>query len=526
MTDTAAARAAIEAEKKAEAEKAAAEKLRQQLMKDLSSAQQALNTATEQAPKLTSDLNLFTTVVGPSTVTFSAQSSYVRTTSGFIGPGGSTSVGPNIYTAYWILHTAPPTAAAPQMTNSSGQPATWNEVLDLITKTPKPSWYTPKNRLVIEQIIALIEGANTELNRLKKEITTKQDLVATIESKLLVLYWTGKGTTVAEDAENEEVEDTPEINPIITSITTWGPGAQYGAYNPPPHAATRSVTAPTLRLTEKGQYWGIKGRLNDDAVVKKFTASLTNRLGFIFQDPDVNLNVRKKVAVTKKNPSGYTKDEFKVTAKDGTSKTFRSADQLWGFQFAYNPGSIRQSLSVDVANDWTLQDPANALAGTGSISFELWLNRIMDFQVLKYGVATQAGYARKLDVDDVNGILNRGTNYDLEFLFRVINGDPSADHKHPDTNTPSSDYGYITGIPVWVNFGGGQKYKVSIRGMGIDHVMFTSNMVPVLTKVTLEFARIPIFATGSGDAAANAGATPADIVQRQRANAEIDKKDD
>jgi hypothetical protein len=203
---------------------------------------------------------------------------------------------------------------------------------------------------------------------------------------------------------------------------------------------------------------------------KALDALESYNIGYMFQDPD-----------------------FKMSTAGGV---------LWGFQFHYNPTVINEQYSTDPTVDWTLQDKAAPLSGTGTITLELYLNRIADLAAFAQpGQTTKnfdlkkvsANYARPLGAADVRGILNRGTNYDIDFLFRIVNGDPVTQSPQFDVATlDTANFGYMTGIPFWVVLGSNMRYKVSITGMDIRHAMFTPDMIPMLSVVNLTLARYPV----------------------------------
>ena len=160
----------------------------------------------------------------------------------------------------------------------------------------------------------------------------------------------------------------------------------------------------------------------------------------------------------------------------------------WGFRFMYNPSSFSYSNSINNAVDWTLgsKDPATLLAGNQVVSFELFINRIVDMKYLvdyKSGQApivnwTQA-YGRELDPAEVEGLLNRGTEYDIEFLYRVLNGDPLKNPLlfNPAYKGVTADFGYTTGVPCWLYLNENLRYYGSVAGFTVNHIMFDLNIV-------------------------------------------------
>ena len=104
---------------------------------------------------------------------------------------------------------------------------------------------------------------------------------------------------------------------------------------------------------------------------------------------------------------------------------------------------------------------------------------------------TQA-YGRELSPDERQGILKRGTEYDIEFLYRALTGDPI-------TNNPllspgwgaSADIGYITGVPLWLYLNDNLRYYGAITGITVNHVIFDLNMIPMLSVMDVQFSRYP-----------------------------------
>jgi hypothetical protein len=91
----------------------------------------------------------------------------------------------------------------------------------------------------------------------------------------------------------------------------------------------------------------------------------------------------------------------------------------------------------------------------------------------------------------VNGILTRGTEYDIEFLYRVLNGDPQ---KSPvmKNGQLTADFGLLMGMPIWLRIHDNMRIKGIVSGINVNHLIFNADMIPMLTEVTFTFARIPV----------------------------------
>jgi hypothetical protein len=249
-------------------------------------------------------------------------------------------------------------------------------------------------------------------------------------------------------------------------ITETPPPTGETRWNPPPHREARGPS-----LSERLKY------ANSDQF-NTVAAFAKKERGRIYQD--VN-----GAAILNKNP-----DKLKdlVSAK-GTGN-------LWGFRFMYNPTTISYSTASNNSVDWTLgqSDPATLLAGNQTVSFEVYINRIPDLKYLRMknpSVTEKQLYLRDLTTAEKEGILNRGTEYDIEFLYRVLNGDPLKGSLLLNYNGVTSDFGYTTGVPCWLVLNENLRYFGSVASFQVNHAMFDSNMVPMLSTVSITFARYP-----------------------------------
>jgi hypothetical protein len=249
----------------------------------------------------------------------------------------------------------------------------------------------------------------------------------------------------------KEVVPPPSGTLTINSVGT-------SKFNPPPHSASRTV--PPTAFSNYS--------LSSAADVKSIEyLQKANRRGFFYQDID----------------NAYT--------ASGDPKTKNS--QLWGFQFMYNPTTIshtQANANFDITNT---ADISNQLTGSQTFSVSIFLNRVMDMSILATDKADQlnsktADYSRALTEDDAHGILTRGTEYDLEFLYRVINGEPK---KGPTMDKATSDFGFLAPAPIWFRLHDNFKYKVVITSISVNHVMFTEKMIPILSEVSIGMMRIP-----------------------------------
>ena len=230
-------------------------------------------------------------------------------------------------------------------------------------------------------------------------------------------------------------------------------------------------------------------------------------LGVFYQDPD-------------------TTDYGGGTVKDGTlekgskNKVFSSKVENgtpWVFRFLFNPTNFQHSISVNSTVDWSIPNDNGALLAYpglgGRISFELLLDRVADMNAAKRWVRggkknpLGAGeYPYTLTSEQMMGILKRGTDYDIEYLFRVVNGGPMPSTmlgaKDGDLEIKTANLGYIAGVPFIFKIHDHLKYRVMLSDLNIKHDMFTREMVPIRSWVGITLERIPDFATSSANQSA------------------------
>lgn len=186
-------------------------------------------------------------------------------------------------------------------------------------------------------------------------------------------------------------------------------------------------------------------------------------------------------------------------------------DKLWGFRFLFNPQYLSFNLSSNNKVDFTRpneNDAALVASGIGgSITVNLLLDRVADMSTMKQwainggGSMPQGNYPVSMDAEQCAGILHRGTEYDLEYLFRVINGNPQkvilmGESPKDGLEMYSSNMGYMTQLPFIFKISERQRYKVIIQSLNIEHSMFTRDMIPIRTVVQIGLERLPDIISG------------------------------
>lgn len=160
--------------------------------------------------------------------------------------------------------------------------------------------------------------------------------------------------------------------------------------------------------------------------------------------------------------------------------------QRMGFRFLYNPTSVTISSSRNDSVILDRQSMVNAaISGIDQnfqvISFTLLLNRLPDVMSPK---VTTADYLPNIMEEDLAGIRKYGTHWDLEILYRVCNGVFTLKDRGR-----TSDIGMIIPSNARLMLGPGQNHFGFVQSVEYTDLMFSRDMVPVRTEVTITFRR-------------------------------------
>lgn len=194
---------------------------------------------------------------------------------------------------------------------------------------------------------------------------------------------------------------------------------------------------------------------------------------------------------------------------------FKEDTNRYAFQFQYNPQPITLGYAgappVDIAN-FTSGQEEYALytggSGSGSISFDLIINRIDDMRYYgsdgallpradglspypgrqPYGAKDTAKV--KALFNEQEFIYNKGTMYDVEYLLRTVMG-ITMDSKF---RGKTADFGWIGAMPIELHLGPGLRYWATLSAFTVNHVLFNERMVPIFSTVKVQCNRLPDYA--------------------------------
>jgi hypothetical protein len=158
------------------------------------------------------------------------------------------------------------------------------------------------------------------------------------------------------------------------------------------------------------------------------------------------------------------------------------ADQRYGMRFLYNPTTVAGGLNVGTSFIPTQQSSgAHVLQeGLENISFQILINRIPDVQEKakrdEYG-------ATSISAEDRRQIQERGTHYDIDFLYRCANGTHNL-----RSRSATGDIGILLPNPCNLILGP-YTTRGAITACRVEDEMFSKDMVPILSYVNITFTR-------------------------------------
>jgi hypothetical protein len=180
-------------------------------------------------------------------------------------------------------------------------------------------------------------------------------------------------------------------------------------------------------------------------------------------------------------------------------KTANLNKKRYGFQFLYNPSSIKMTW----AGTPTI-DPGFIMSGKdnspyivpgqsqSTISFGLVLNRRYDLGLIEtYGVEEVARrsmdfYGQEVSVEELKQIRDRGTMYDVEYLLKTLVGFEMFSKLR---GYQTADVGFLLGYTIEAHLGKNLRYLGAIAGFEVNHSFFTKDMIPMVGDIGITINR-------------------------------------
>lgn len=222
-----------------------------------------------------------------------------------------------------------------------------------------------------------------------------------------------------------------------------------------------------------------------------------------------------------------TADATKIASSEKTIDA--TTDRYWGFQFLWNPETVQsnvaRNMDITPSSADSLRVVSGAFPGQETFTVNLVLDRVNDFACARATnlVTDGNGVALTTNLDryqkyytsqeypnadtsitfseKFSKVLAQGTMADLEYLFRAINGTLKVGGVSREWNNllgkKTANIGYLQPSLMGFQFGpslDNLAWVGWISNLSINHTMFTENMIPLRTEVTISAEAF----TGSG----------------------------
>jgi hypothetical protein len=361
---------------------------------------------------------------------------------------------------------------------------------------------------------APLTGAPTAAERTAASIQAAEELYAPI-----VAAASAKDIKAFQRLHNNA---TIQFNPPAIAYASGAAAYNDAKYSTIKKSRDASARDSSLSYAARRPGWRPAGRddvLNSGSQIQRMTMK-----GSLI--PDVSFLPDWSSMSTESNDTPYsansTKDRLTVLKELG------SGFLLYGFRFPFNPASLDFSLSStsNVNIGYIMSSTTSAMPtglstdGGGQISLQIPLSRVDDMMAISKFKSVDKKYVgrslineetvnytvsdimqlygsaagSRVTSEDLEGIVQRGTMYDIEFLLRACLGRPWSTKYRGVT----ADVGLLFGVPLILTLGsldgkwqGGLRYRVRLAGISFSHKSFTPNMVPLYTELSLSFDRIP-----------------------------------
>ena len=214
------------------------------------------------------------------------------------------------------------------------------------------------------------------------------------------------------------------------------------------------------------------------------TGTFTGAKGAIQMSQDLAMDISSNTHGTGKNPATGLKNDMTP----------------YGFKFLYNPTSVGMTWGIvesfSPQFEQSGQDIATAVGNgllASTVTFSLVLNRIEDMSRIKnsngdFITSNSSPYPYTVASEERGLIYDRGTMYDLEYLFRATGG-YNSQYISSVGGIATADKGWLMPMPVELHLGANLRFLVRVSSLDVNHAIFNERMVPVFTTVNMTCTR-------------------------------------
>ena len=357
-----------------------------------------------------------------------------------------------------------------------------------------PPPYTSGEQANLNNAILNINNKNSEIAVLTTRINTAETLKKSIQNQLI----SSSQAAAKKEFDKKTTKNTKDIKKPGKGSKPISGATDDASISPPtPPIPLYTYNAPMVRsayFRSKGPQSETTSRGISDA--GNYTDA-KNMYTPIKYDPITGAVLESAPAA--KGTIQMYRNIYNLTRYYETKENTDLDPTMYGFKFLYNPTEVSMGWGIaEGVNPEVIQSgadgyivPIGAGLNQSTIDFTLLLNRIGDMAYLDSNGRIPGaddpypGNFNKLE--DLKMIYKKGTMYDLEYLFRTING-PNASYQS-SLNDRTADRGFLLGAQVELHLGDGLRYLVRIGSLSVNHTVFNDRMVPILSNVQISCHR-------------------------------------
>lgn len=304
------------------------------------------------------------------------------------------------------------------------------------------------------------------------------------------------------------------------------PGPNNGDYK---YEIPASYTAADVKFNLPPHKWSLpvnQNLLNSSNMNKESVPHSTRRAKMWCFGP-VELAPMSSTVAASKSSGTTTEQKWLIEQVGGSqSKKLSSFDTAWGFQFLWNPEKLNNALSrnsnfTPSAADRTAQF-YSLFTAMEAMNFNITIDRVNDFAAIKglinqYPLSGESAYMSAKNtflqyaidnyysgngypsspknpenpVDQLKTLMKLGTLADIEYIYKMINGEGlNGEVRRNALGRKTADIGFLSPTPIAVQFGpsvDSLSYVGWIDGLSVTHTMFTEDMIPIHSEVSVNF---------------------------------------
>ena len=352
-------------------------------------------------------------------------------------------------------------------------------------------------------------AANTEVTKLY-EYTVKNPNAADIVAKKAALA----------TANNKAIAAKNSMNLISGNISNFNSALQANQQNLKDLTDYKSISVATVAAGGGAAGDGPKTGPATPRTTWKYNAPMLKQVYFNAASvaPSLQTSLTTLKGTTPEKFNDALTSAFKLKGTRGViqmsadtaayykkqSKDKKTSLQPYGFRFHYNPTSISMNYGQMGGQSPELlmsgrdqYNPLLPLEGGSGLQFDLYLNRIEDMNYATASGNLQSAngktffstdlYSENVLAEDIREIYNKGTMYDLEYLFKAVHGDWGS--YQSALRGWTSDIGWLNGVAVEFHLGNNMRYLCRINSVAVNHAIFNERMVPTLSTLHITASR-------------------------------------